>query len=103
QGVAGKDPTQLAGTQVADGMRRTSDVANGGSVIRTGVEQYKAAISLIEAGTPINYEGASGPMDFDANQNILDRLAHYKVADGAFVDVQTFDCVTSSTCPPVGQ
>ena len=103
QGVAGKDPTQLAGTQVADGMRRTSDVANGGSVIRTGVEQYKSAIALIESGAPINYEGASGPMDFDANQNILDRLAHYKVADGAFVDVQTFDCVTSSTCPPVGQ
>jgi len=89
--------------EIAAGMRKTSDVPNGGAVVRTGVDEFEAAIAHIQAGQPINYEGASGPMDFDAVQNILDRLVHYQVSGGAFTDVETFDCVSSSACPLVGQ
>ncbi|HYV45302.1 MAG TPA: hypothetical protein VFA20_10595 [Myxococcaceae bacterium] len=97
------DKTAVTGAQIAAGMRKTSDVANGGAVVRTGVDQLKAAIAHIQGGEPINYEGTSGPMDFDAVQNVLDRLSHWQVAGGAFTDVETFDCVSSSTCPLVGQ
>jgi len=78
-------------------------VPGGGAVVRTGVAEFKNAIAHIKAGEAINYEGASGPMDFDAVQNILDRLVHYQVAGGAFTDVETFDCVSSANCPLVGQ
>lgn len=97
------DRTAVTGAQIASGMRKTSDVPNNGAVVRTGVDQFVTAIAHIKAGEPINYEGASGPMDFDAVQNILDRLVHYQVAGGAFTDVETFDCVSSSACPLVGQ
>jgi hypothetical protein len=97
------DRTAVTGAQVAAGMRRVSDVANAGAVVRTGVDEFVAAIAHLQAGEPINYEGASGPMDYDAAQNVLDRLAHYRVVDGAFIDVGTYDCVSSSNCPLVGQ
>jgi hypothetical protein len=97
------DKTAVTGAQIAAGMRKTSDVANGGAVVRTGVNEFKAAIAHIKAGEAINYEGTSGPMDFDSAQNILDRLVHYQVSGGAFTDVETFDCVSSSACPLVGQ
>ncbi|HVE81512.1 MAG TPA: hypothetical protein VND93_01640 [Myxococcales bacterium] len=97
------DPTKVTGTQVAEGMRRTSDLANGGAVVRTGVDELVAAIAHVKAGEPINYEGASGPVDFDASQNILDKLVHYQIQGGKFVDVEAFDCVSSSACPLVGQ
>ena len=97
------DRTAVTGAQIASGMRKTSDVPGGGAVVRTGVAEFKNAIAHIKAGEAINYEGASGPMDFDAVQNILDRLVHYQVSGGAFTDVETFDCVSSSACPLVGQ
>jgi len=31
---------------------------------------YAACLALIKAGTKINYEGASGPMDFDSHRNV---------------------------------
>jgi hypothetical protein len=97
------DPTQVSGQEIAAGMRRTSDVANAGAVVRTGTSEFQAAIAHIKAGEPINYEGTSGPMDYDASQNVLDRLVHYQVQGGAFTDVETFDCVSNSACPLVGQ
>jgi hypothetical protein len=97
------DPTQVAGAQIAAGMRRTSDVAGAGAVVRTGTSELMTAIAHIKAGEAINYEGASGPMDYDTSQNVLDRLVHYQVQSGVFTDVETFDCVGSSACPLVGQ
>lgn len=96
------DPTQVTGPEIAAGMRRTSDVA-AGEVVRTGTAEFVAAIDAIRDGRSINYEGTSGPMDFDASQNVLDRLAHWQVQGGAFTDVEKFDCVSSSACPLVAQ
>ena len=91
------DPGALTGGQIRDAIPRTSEP--GGTIIRTGVDEFTKAANLIAAGSAINYEGASGPMDFDANGNVLNRLAHWQVTGGAFVDMARYDCVASVSCP----
>jgi hypothetical protein len=48
---------------------------------------------------PINYQGISGPLDFDANAFVLGAMAHWVIANDHFVDQQVYDCTKSSTCP----
>ncbi|MHB8875812.1 MAG: hypothetical protein ACYC8T_19160 [Myxococcaceae bacterium] len=92
-----QDPTQVTGQQIRDALPRTS--VPDGAVIRPGPDEFARAVGLIVQGTPINYEGGSGPMDFDANGNIVDRLALYRAQGGQFVDVAIFDCVLDPLCP----
>ncbi|MFN7131977.1 MAG: ABC transporter substrate-binding protein [Myxococcales bacterium] len=93
------EPEKVTSTQVRDAM--TSISAADGQVVRTGADEFARAYQLIKAGTPINYEGASGPMDFDDNQSVKNKLATFKVVGGEFVDVKVFDCISSSSCPAV--
>lgn len=95
------DPTQVTGAQIRDALKRTSEP--GGEVIRTGPDEFAKALSLVSRGQPINYEGASGPMDFDANGNIINRLAQYRAEGGRFVDVAKYDCVADPLCPVIPQ
>jgi hypothetical protein len=97
------DPTTVTGAQIHDTVVAMQASAAGGTVIRTGKDEVKKAITEMLAGRPINYEGASGPMDFDDNFNVRDRLARYRVVDGVFVDEAIFDCVASTDCPEVSQ
>jgi hypothetical protein len=66
-----------------------------------GPGEFARAYQRFTAGGAINYEGASGPVDFDANGNVWVKLALYAGVDGAFVDVQKFDCVRDPTCPAI--
>ena len=91
------DPTQVTGTQIRDALRQVN--APRGTIVRTGPDEFAKAVKLIEAGTAINYEGASGPVDFDANLNIIDRVAHWKVVNKQYVEVEKYDCVASPSCP----
>ncbi|MGQ0503870.1 MAG: ABC transporter substrate-binding protein [Myxococcaceae bacterium] len=93
------DPTQVTGAQIRDAMLKTS--VGGGEVVRTGPEEFARAVELIQQGKAINYEGASSPMDFDANGNVVGRLAQYRAESGKFVDVKIYDCVKADTCPAV--
>ncbi len=97
------DPTTVTGAQIRDTVVAMQAAAAGGTVIRTGKDEVKKAIAEMIAGRPINYEGASGPVDFDENLNVRDRLARYKVVNGVFVDEAIFDCVASTDCPEVSQ
>ncbi len=57
------------GTKIRDALR---DVANApGTVINPGPAGWKAAVTALAAGTDINYEGASGPLEMDANGDPL--------------------------------
>jgi branched-chain amino acid transport system substrate-binding protein len=48
------------------------DVANEpGEIVGPGVEGWQAALELIESGTEINYEGASGSLGLDENGDVL--------------------------------
>ena len=91
------DPALLTGAQVRDALPLVS--SPGGQVVRTGAAEFGRAAELIAAGTAINYEGASGPMDFDSNGNVKNRLALWQVIEGAFSDVAIYDCVAAASCP----
>lgn len=94
-----EDPRTVTGDQVRQAMRLTSVV--GEEVVRTGAVELARAVSLIKAGTPINYEGASSPLDYDALGNTVSRIAFFRVEGGRFVDVIKYDCVADASCPVI--
>jgi hypothetical protein len=49
----------------------------------------------------INYDGASGPVDFDAAGNVSSRGALWSIEGQRFIEQVVYDCVTSSACPQV--
>ena len=95
------DRTLVTGDKVRDAMKKLSDPT--GEPVGTGSDEFARAVGLIAAGKAINYQGASGPMDYDANGNVVGRLAQYKANNGEFVDVARFDCVKDPLCPLMPQ
>jgi len=62
------------------------DVATApGETILPG--EWKKAVDLLAAGTDINYEGASGPVEFDAAGDVAGSVVEMTVKDGAFAEV----------------
>ncbi len=49
--------------------------------------EWKKAVELIKAGTDINYEGASGPVEFDANGDVAGVVIELVAKGGKFVEV----------------
>jgi ABC-type branched-subunit amino acid transport system substrate-binding protein len=55
-------------TAIRDALR---DIANPpGQVVNPGTDGFKTALGLIASNQDINYEGASGPVDFDKNGDV---------------------------------
>lgn len=92
-----EDPLTVTPAQIRDALTSTS-VAGFSTVVRTGPDELQKAIGLIKAGTPINYEGAAGPMDYDANQGVKTRLGHYKITATQAADIEVYDCVAGDAC-----
>lgn len=63
-----------------------------------GVEGIRTAIRAIQANQPIEYTGASGPVDYDIAGNVKNKVANYTVQNGRYVDLAQFDCVASNLC-----
>jgi len=61
--IAAKD-APLTGEQLASGLSLLSDVANG-QVIEAGPLAFGQASNDLRNGQTLNFEGASGPLDFD--------------------------------------
>jgi len=71
-------------TAVRDALR---DVANPpGEVIRPGA--FAKAKELIAAGSDINYEGASGSVDFDDNGDVPGTYEHWAIEEQEIVTVE---------------
>ena len=66
----------------------------GGQIVAAGPEGLARAADGIAEGLPIDYEGASGPVDFDENGNVLNNFVQYRVKARRFVDEITYACVT---------
>jgi len=63
------------------------DVANApGEVILPG--EWEKAVALLADGQDINYEGASGSVDFDDNGDVPGTIGHWEIQDGEIVDVK---------------
>ncbi|MFZ5895077.1 MAG: ABC transporter substrate-binding protein [Myxococcota bacterium] len=95
QGMA--DPSLLTGAQIRDAMLQLNEP--GGEVIRVGPDEFAKGAQAIVAGRAINYEGASGPCDFDAYGRARNRISHWQVKNGEVVDLATYDCIADDACP----
>jgi hypothetical protein len=91
------DPSTVTGAQVRAALATTS--TPGGLVVGTGAAEFVKAINAIALASPINYEGASGPLDFDANNQVVNRVVHFKIMGTTFTDLSVYDCVADPSCP----
>jgi ABC-type branched-subunit amino acid transport system substrate-binding protein len=91
------DPGKVTGEQIRDALLRTSDPT--GAPVGAGASDFATAIGHIRANRAINYEGASGPMDYDGNLNVRNRIAHFRIDGARTVDVAKYDCVRNDDCP----
>lgn len=51
--------------------------------------EWSKAVELIKAGTDIDYEGAGGPLDFDAHGDVPGTIVYLEVENGKFVEKGT--------------
>lgn len=91
------DPAQVTGAGIRAALRRISS----GERVFVGPEQFRRAVELAASGKTFDYEGASGPCDFDPTGNVVAQVARFRVINQEFVDVDKFDCVRSADCPRV--
>lgn len=93
-----QDPGQVTGAMIRDSMRAVND--KGGETVEAGIAGFARAVRLIDEGKPIDYQGASGPCDYDAHGDVVAQLARFRVQGGQFLDIEKFDCVRDQRCPP---
>ncbi len=74
------------GTAVRDALR---NVANPpGEKVVPG--EWAKAVKLIDEGKDINYQGASGPINFDDNGDVGGSFAHWEITDGEIKTKKVF-------------
>jgi ABC-type branched-subunit amino acid transport system substrate-binding protein len=63
---------------------------------------YKTCLDLINAGTKINYEGASGPLDYNQYHNVFGPYAAFQQdpATGMQVQIQVMDAAALAKATP---
>jgi hypothetical protein len=91
------DPGEVTGAQIRDAMKELNDP--DGKVVRIGPREFQKGVEAIAAEKAINYEGASGPCDFDEYGRARNRIAHWEVDDGQDRDVAVYDCIADDRCP----
>jgi len=75
------------GEAIRDALR---DVANApGTEIGPG--DWAVAVETLANGEDINYEGASGSLEFDDNGDVGGTFAHWVIQDGEIVTVKVFE------------
>ena len=101
---AGKDPTATYAPQAYDAAFLLAlAVEKNGSASRDGLAaalrevasapgekimpgEWGKALELIKAGTDIDYDGAGGPLDFDAAGDVPGTIVYLQVEGGVFVE-----------------
>ena len=88
----------VTGAMIRDSMRSIND--RSGEPVDAGIAGFARAAQLIRQGKTIDYQGASGPCDYDARGDVVAQLARFRV-QSQFVDVEKFDCVSDRECPSI--
>ncbi|MBA7602521.1 Leu/Ile/Val-binding protein [subsurface metagenome] len=87
--AAEKAGTTTDSAAIRDALR---DVANPpGEIVGPGVDSLKRALYLIQEGEDINYEGAGGSQDFDANGDVISTIEIWKIEGGAIVSTGRYE------------
>ncbi len=79
---------EITGANIAANMR---DVANPPGT-EYSVGQLGEALAAVAAGEDINYVGASGAVDFDANGDPFGPVGIWTIKDGKIVDTEVVNC-----------
>lgn len=96
--VASGGPGESSRGHGCAGARRDQQPQQSPGELGTGPAEFARAIALLRSGKSINYEGASGSLDFDASGNALGKLVHYKGQSGRWTDLEAYDCAQPN-CP----
>ena len=94
-----RDALHTVGAIDASDPRHDPDTEAARVRVEAGPDGFARAVEAIRGGMPVDYVGASGPVDFDENGNVRGNFVRYRVDGGRFVDVETYDCVTDPACP----
>ena len=87
--AAAKAGTTTDSVAIRDALR---DVANPpGEVVGPGAAGIQKALALIASGQDINYEGASGPVDFDENGDVSGPIEVWTVEGDAIKSTGRFE------------
>ena len=87
--AAAKAGTTTDSVAIRDALR---DVANApGEVVGPGLEGIRTALRLIAEGKDINYEGASGPVDFDEHGDVSGPIEVWTVEGDAIKSTGRFE------------
>lgn len=82
-GLAMNIAKDLTGPAIREAIRKVH--TPGGTLVGTGPAEFKKALELIKAGTPIKYSGATGPIEFDANGDVSGPTLVWKITGGQIV------------------
>ena len=82
--VAGESTDPVS---IRDNLRVINDP--DGEVVGPG--EFARAVELLDSGMPINYQGASGSVDFDANGDVGGTFAHWEIQDGEYNTLRVFE------------
>jgi hypothetical protein len=63
-----------------------------GAVIRPSVKDFKTAAKRIKKQQPIDYDGASSPLDLTPEGEMYPDLVHWKIQGGQFVQLERYRC-----------
>jgi len=80
---------EATGTAIRDNIRKVT--SGDGEPIFPGVEGFKKAKQLIKEGKPIRYVGATGPLEFDENGDVVGPYLIWGVKDGELVTLDKWD------------
>ncbi len=80
---------EATGTAIRDNVRKVT--SDDGEQIFPGVEGFKKAKQLISEGKAIRYVGATGPLEFDENGDVVGPYLIWGVKDGKLVTLDKWD------------
>lgn len=91
-------PSDVTGAQIKAALPRVAGGPDAEPVV-AGPAGFAAAVEAIRAGRAIDYVGASGPVDFDANGNVRNDFVRYRLEGTRFETELVYGCVADpETC-----
>lgn len=81
---------QQAGTTDREAIRDNLQSVSRGPGEKVYPGEWEKAVELLEDGEEINYQGASGSVDFDDNGDVPGSFAHWEIQEGEIRNVSVF-------------